>query len=175
MCGACGAPTTSWTERISPLGPGAARRRARALTTALELAGTPPHRVRVVPWHGGGLSLRTPTGLHYAPSLVLAARWLGARFGPLVPAAGDDPTTRAPLPEHREADGVAVWCALVAACGRGPVVLTLPGLRVRLADEVLVAPRHEAEAGDSALHAPAGAHRLLAHLRAVAPPCRDPG
>ncbi|MBB5957232.1 hypothetical protein FHS29_003825 [Saccharothrix tamanrassetensis] len=174
MCGACGTPTALWTERISPLGPGAAWRRARALNTALELAGTAPHRVRVVPWHGGGLSPRTPAGWHYERSLTPAARWLSARFGPLVPAAGDDPSTCARLPEDREPDGLAVWCALVAASGHGPVVLTLPGLRVQFAGEVLVESRCGTEPRDSVLRAPAGARRLLGHLRALAPPCRRP-
>ncbi|MBW4716402.1 hypothetical protein [Saccharothrix obliqua] len=164
MCGACGATTTSWTERISPLGPGAARRRARALNTALELAG---RRVRVVPWHGGGLSLRTPTGWHYERSLTSAAR----RLGPLVPAAGDDPSTSACLPGDREPDGLAVWCALVAVSDHGPVTLALPGMRVRLAEDVVVEHRCGT---DSVLHAPAGARRLLAHLLALAPAVPSP-
>ena len=130
MCGACGARATTWTERVAPLDPRGARRRAAALR---ELVAARPGggRVGVVPWAGGALTLRFPTGDVLAPSLPAAADVLTRRLGPLV-AAGTVAPADGSSPEQ-----VAVWCAAAHAAGLRTTVRAA-GVEVRVADAVTV-------------------------------------
>lgn len=164
MCGACGAPTTGWAERIAPLGAGVAERRARALTALLPTTAS-ARRVAVSPWHGGALRLRGPAGWRFAPSLLAAARELPRRHGPLVPADGMPGTPASVSPGFRPTpEQTAAWCTAAVASGlprRGPVVLTANGWEITMTGEDVHLAA--AERDSPALHAHRGARELAAH------------
>ncbi|WP_326806812.1 MULTISPECIES: hypothetical protein [unclassified Streptomyces] len=129
MCGACGAAATEWTERLAPMDPASARRRAEALTAVLRAAPSPrAHRAAATAWPGGGLRLTRPGGWEFAPSLLSAVRTLTERYGPLVPLAvrgdgaggaeaGPPEAAHRRLPFAVRAEAAAVWCAAILASG----------------------------------------------------------
>ncbi len=138
MCGACGTVASSWPERIAPLVPGSAPRRARALTALLAATDSgAARRLVVAPWHAGGLRWRGPAGWSFAPSLPEAVRELTRRYGPLVPAPGspcDAPAAR-PLPFPVFDEAAVVWCAAALEAGWGAgsgLRLCLPARKIAL-------------------------------------------
>ncbi|MER6987871.1 hypothetical protein ABT337_03655 [Saccharopolyspora hirsuta] len=128
MCGACGTSRAGWTERIAPLTPGSAPRRARALTALLHATtSATARRTRVTTWPGGGLRWQSPKGWEFAPSLLAAARTLTIQFGPLVPPPQSIPAPprEQVLPFAVTAEATAVWCAAAVEAGWAELPCTL--------------------------------------------------
>jgi hypothetical protein len=138
VCGACGTPTTGWTERIAPLGAGAAQRRARTLCALVRGTGAPGARLAtVLPWPGGALRLGGPGGWRFAPTLLAGAREMTRRHGPLVPVhpSAAASATEVALPFELTPEAMATWCAAVVAAlppGDGPVIVTAAGREITL-------------------------------------------
>lgn len=159
MCGACGTTASSWTERIAPLVPGSAPRRARALTALLAAADSgSARRVVVTPWHAGGLRWRGPGGWAFAPSLPATVRELTRRHGPLVPAPvpPDETQEARRLPFAVADEAAVVWCAAAWEAGWDAgtgLQLRLPTRDIALSDGTAVpAPGRDAYPSVSARH-----------------------
>lgn len=120
MCGACAPIGGSWPERIAPLRPGTAARRARVVTTLLRsLDSQPGRRVTVTPWPGGGLRWMTRGGLQFARSLSEAMRTLTRQYGQLVPLPNATSLSgrRRELPFPVTPEAAAVWCVAAVEAG----------------------------------------------------------
>ncbi len=167
MCGACAPVGGGWPERIAPLHPGAAARRARVVTTLLQsLDSQAVRRVTVTPWPGGGLRWMTNGGLRFARSLSEAIRTLTRQYGQLVPL----PDATSLSGKHRDLpfpvvpEAAAVWCVAVVEAGwatghpcflnLGDREIALHGEHVRIRD----LPR-----ANPSLRTPYDSSELLAH------------
>lgn len=167
MCGTCGSTQAGWPERIAPLQPGAAERRARALTALLRSHGrSAACRVAVMTWPGGGVRWKSPDGWCFAPSLSEAIRTLTRRYGPLVPTPG--PVS--PRPEERglpfsvTREAAAVWCAAAVEAGW----TRLHACTLKLHDRTIVLDAHRAHLhrlpnANPSLRTPYETSELLAH------------